>query len=222
MPKNSIGFIIFLTACGFFSGCQPVQNDTASAAFTVGGSLTGLQGQIVIQNNLADDLTLTADGPFTFERSINVGDRYQISIQTQPETQRCGISHKTGTITGAHITDVKIFCAAPVSFKNSIAPLLQSRCAYSGCHAGTTPVLGLNLETTHSYDNLVYAGSRLCPSLSRVMPEEPDVSFLLVELNGSGPCFTSTSMRMPKNQPPLSAEEINLVHHWITQGALNN
>ena len=37
-----------------------------SASFTVGGSVSGLSGTVVLQDNGGDDLSVTANGPFTF------------------------------------------------------------------------------------------------------------------------------------------------------------
>ena len=37
-----------------------------TASFTVGGSVSGLSGTVVLQDNGGDDLSVTASGPFTF------------------------------------------------------------------------------------------------------------------------------------------------------------
>ena len=48
---------------------------SAPATFTVGGSVSGLSGSLVLQDNGADNLTLTANGPFTFATGLAPGRR---------------------------------------------------------------------------------------------------------------------------------------------------
>ena len=38
--------------------------------FTIGGTITGLSGTVVLQDNGGDNLTLTADGTFTFSTGL--------------------------------------------------------------------------------------------------------------------------------------------------------
>ena len=57
--------------------------------FTVGGTVTGLFGTLVVQNNGADELSLTADGAFTFSTSIADGSTYEVTVLTQPAEFTC-------------------------------------------------------------------------------------------------------------------------------------
>jgi len=53
--------------------------------FIVGGTVTGLTGSgLVIQNNEADDLTITADGNFTFSTALFNDSAYSVTVFTQP------------------------------------------------------------------------------------------------------------------------------------------
>jgi hypothetical protein len=78
----------------------------------------------------------------------------------------------------------------------------------------------LVLDAGVSYDDLVgvtptnpVAGAQ---GLLRVTPGEPEQSYLLVKLANPGPALGS---RMPLGQPPLPADEIELVRSWILDGA---
>ena len=54
----------------------------SSQTFTVGGTLSGLLGNVVLQNNGADDLTLTANGAFTFATKVVSGQRYAVTVKS--------------------------------------------------------------------------------------------------------------------------------------------
>ena len=46
----------------------------ATEAYAVGGTITGLAGNgLVLQNNLGDNLSITADGTFTFAAKVASG-----------------------------------------------------------------------------------------------------------------------------------------------------
>lgn len=85
---------------------------SAVESFAVGGSLSGLAaGQsVVLQNNSGDDLTLSADGSFTFSRRVNKDSVYSVSVKTQPVGQTCAISNPSGTVT-AVVASVVVNCS---------------------------------------------------------------------------------------------------------------
>lgn len=82
----------------------------SNATYTVGGNLSGLVGTVVLQNNSGDDLTLSANGSFTFATSIADGGNYSVTVFTQPTSQTCTRSNHTGTLSGSNITNVSITC----------------------------------------------------------------------------------------------------------------
>lgn len=80
--------------------------------FTVGGSVSGLTGTLVLQNNGADTLNITSDGPFIFSTPLSDGSAYNVTVLNAPDGQSCTLSSNTGTINGANITTVGAVCAA--------------------------------------------------------------------------------------------------------------
>jgi hypothetical protein len=78
--------------------------------YTVGGNVSGLTGSVVLQNNGADDLTITADGAFTFNTSVAYGGAYSVSVLTQPTGQTCVASSNSGSVSGGNVTNVAITC----------------------------------------------------------------------------------------------------------------
>lgn len=79
--------------------------------YTVGGTVNGLLGTLVLENNGRETLTLTADGTFNFPTKEPTGASYSVTIQTQPATQTCTVSNGSGTISNANITNVTVVCS---------------------------------------------------------------------------------------------------------------
>ena len=77
---------------------------------SVGGSVTGLTGTLVLRNNGADDLTLSANGSFIFATQLAQGTTYNVTVFTQPAGQTCAVSNATGTIGAANITNANVTC----------------------------------------------------------------------------------------------------------------
>ncbi|MCS6972224.1 MAG: hypothetical protein NZL89_04295, partial [Leptospiraceae bacterium] len=57
--------LVLTLACKTYLG-QADKDKSGEPLYTVGGTVTGLSGTLVLQNNGGDDLILTADGNFTF------------------------------------------------------------------------------------------------------------------------------------------------------------
>ena len=81
--------------------------------YTVGGTLSGLgAGRVTLQNNHSDDLTLSSNGPFSFDTSLNDLSNYSVSVLRHPTLpdQTCILTNERGTISGRKITDIIVFC----------------------------------------------------------------------------------------------------------------
>jgi uncharacterized repeat protein (TIGR01451 family) len=80
--------------------------------YTVGGTLSGLNGdQVVLQNNGGDNLVLTTNGSFVFSLQPD-GSSYSVSVLTQPVNpgQTCEVTNGAGTLAGANVIDVEVVC----------------------------------------------------------------------------------------------------------------
>jgi hypothetical protein len=83
----------------------------SAASYTVGGRVTGLSGNgLVLQNNGADDLSITTDGAFSFAKPLQYGSAYAVTIATQPSGQTCSVNNSSGSVEGADVSDVVISC----------------------------------------------------------------------------------------------------------------
>ena len=81
--------------------------------YTIGGSVSGLSGAgLALQNNLGDNLAITADGNFTFATAQTVGSSYSVTVLTNPTSpsQDCTVSNDSGTLASANLTTVSVQC----------------------------------------------------------------------------------------------------------------
>lgn len=81
--------------------------------FTIGGTITNLQGSgLVLTNNDTDEVRPTADGPFTFPTALLTGAHYQVAVKDPPlrPRQLCLISNPAGTVGEANVTNIAINC----------------------------------------------------------------------------------------------------------------
>ena len=74
--------------------------------YTVSGSVSGLTGTLVLQNNYGGDQTLTSDGSFSFQVASNA--KYNVSVKTQPNG-KCVVSNGSGTAS-ADVDNVSVGC----------------------------------------------------------------------------------------------------------------
>ena len=126
--RSALGFLVVglaVAACsgggGAGGGAPPPPPPPAN--FTVGGSVSGLSGAVVLQNNGADDLTLNASGAFTFTTPVATGAGYNVTVRTQPSSpaQVCTVSNGAGTVSGGNVTAVTVACAAvPLTLSSSV------------------------------------------------------------------------------------------------------
>ena len=84
---------------------------SSSPSYTIGGSVTGLNGSLVLQNNDGNNLLVSADGSFRFSTALGDTDSYSVSVFSQPSTQLCEVTNATGTVNSNDVTDVSVSCA---------------------------------------------------------------------------------------------------------------
>jgi hypothetical protein len=84
--------------------------------YTVGGSVAGLTGNsVVLQNNAGDNLTVSANGMFSFATPVNSGAPYAVTVLTHPASPplTCVVASGAGTVGGGNVTHVAVTCATP-------------------------------------------------------------------------------------------------------------
>ena len=81
------------------------------ATYSVGGTVSGLDGTLILQNNGADNLPLDVNGAFTFSTKLRSGSVYNVTIKDRPTLQNCAVAHGLGEVREADVTDVAVTCA---------------------------------------------------------------------------------------------------------------
>jgi hypothetical protein len=82
----------------------------ATNAYTAGGTVSGLNGTVTLQDNGADNSPLSTNGAFTFATPIAEGSSYNVTVQTQPTEQTCTVTNGSGTMGAADVTNVSVNC----------------------------------------------------------------------------------------------------------------
>jgi len=116
-----------LGAClALLAGCGSSQNWNGGSSYvTIGGTVTGLTGTVVLLNAPASDtLSVTVpagSSPFTFGLSVLKGSTYTVSVAAggQPAGQHCVVTNGTGTATG-NVTSIAVSCNHDVTISGTI------------------------------------------------------------------------------------------------------
>lgn len=121
------------------------------AGYLVKGTVSGLSGTLVLQNNGSDDLTITQDGGFQFATRLDDGARYSVTVKSQPQAQDCSVSHGSGSIAGSDATDVAVRCESRAYRLtnrgiSSEAPSVVKAAIHVTRVADGSPVIGLDPE----------------------------------------------------------------------------
>src|SRR5262245_46075760 len=100
--------------------------------------------------------------------------------------------------------------AAKVSYAKDVLPLFQQHCI--GCHQPARPQGGYVMT---SRERMLEPGTS---GETGVVPGKPEESKLFTQLLPEG----KKPPKMPKNKPPFTAQQLELVKNWIAQGALDD
>jgi len=110
MCKSEAGCLLLfgLAACGGGGGSSPL--------YTIGGSVSGLTGTVVLQNNGGNNLSVSANGAFTFPTAVDSASAYAVTVLTQPLGPSCVVKNGSGTASG-DVTGVSVACTTdPATF----------------------------------------------------------------------------------------------------------
>lgn len=108
------------------------------------------------------------------------------------------------------VTDTNniVFPDSNISYGQTVDPLFQSSCAFSGCHDSQTRAGNYSMESWYdvvgSDPGVVLAGDTVN-------------SRLVWRIEGK-----NNLVRMPLDRPPLNTNQINGLKKWIKEGAKNN
>ena len=94
-----------MTACG-----GGVEVNLAPSTYTVEGTVSGLNGRLVLQNNNESYIAIYENGRFAFTTALANGKAYNITVPLKPLRQSCAVSNASGTIRSANVTNIQVIC----------------------------------------------------------------------------------------------------------------
>jgi 6-phosphogluconolactonase (cycloisomerase 2 family) len=81
--------------------------------YTIGGTVSGLAPfqQVTLTDNGSDNLTVSANGSFTFASKLFYKDNYSVQVTGQPAGENCTVQMGAGTVPGtSNVTSVVVSC----------------------------------------------------------------------------------------------------------------
>lgn len=109
--SSGSGFVAAADATGVLVSCT-------TNTHSVGGTISGLYGPIVLQLNGGPGLALSQNGTFWFTNPIAEGATYAATVQFQPSrpAQTCTIGNATGTMGSANVFNLAVTCGTPAYY----------------------------------------------------------------------------------------------------------
>jgi len=85
-----------------------------AGAYTIGGTVTGLNGTVTLTDNGGDMISVSANGSYAFPTPIATNGGYSVMVATQPAyppaKQTCLVSNGSGTVGVSPVTNVDVTC----------------------------------------------------------------------------------------------------------------
>lgn len=112
VTANDFTHPIIYTVVGADASTATYTVTVTIATFYIGGKINGLESgkSLVLQNNGADDLNISANGAFTFASAVVNGSNYSVSIKTLPTNQPCTLTYGKGVASVSDIANVNVIC----------------------------------------------------------------------------------------------------------------
>jgi serine/threonine-protein kinase len=110
----AIALAFVVVSCGGGGGSPASPGPNGVPAYTVGGTLSGLPAgtTVTLQNNGADDLTLGANGSFTFATPVDQNSLYSVTVLTQPAIGVCTVTNGRGNVGHGAVSNVQVSCSS--------------------------------------------------------------------------------------------------------------
>ncbi|MEZ5472516.1 MAG: hypothetical protein R3E90_12135 [Marinicella sp.] len=93
--------------------------------YGVRATVNNLNGNLVLQNNSGDNLTVTQDGTVQFDTLLADTENYDVTVFSQPANQVCTVSNGVGTITSNNADDIQIDCESMYIIAGSVDGLIS-------------------------------------------------------------------------------------------------
>lgn len=84
-------------------------SNTARAEYSVGGTVSGLSGTLILTNN-GEEQVLTENGLFRFSTLLRNHADYAVAVSTNPAGQSCTVQAGSGRIDLGNVTNISVTC----------------------------------------------------------------------------------------------------------------
>lgn len=151
------------SASGVVNGedVDSVEVNCALRTYPIGGTVTGLIGQLDLRINDHETLSITSDGLFLFQTSLSKGQTYEVTVAKHPQGQLCSVSEGGSGAVQGNVDTIAVRCNASLTLDTSHAAdrvIGQSRFdAMPGASDDTVGPTKLKFP----WGNAVFAGGRL-------------------------------------------------------------
>jgi uncharacterized repeat protein (TIGR03803 family) len=162
----SLGLAWFLSACGGGSS-------GAAPTYTVGGTISGLANaaNVVLQNAGGSNVTVSANGNFSFPTRLANTASYSITVLTQPVGETCSVTAGTGVISGASVASVRITCIGKTfSISGTVSGLASGGSVT--LHNTNSSTINVNANGSFGFSTLVSYGGSYLVTVARQPPAQ--------------------------------------------------
>ncbi|HSI05977.1 MAG TPA: hypothetical protein VLC93_15940, partial [Myxococcota bacterium] len=177
-----------ISACGAegMNDDDDDDGDDDPVTYSIGGTVAGLSGTLVLRNNGGNDLSLTANTAFTFTTELANGATYAVTIATEPADQDCVVAHGSGSVSGADVGNVTVTCTDE-ALPDTPAIVRVTTSVDATVHGSAL------LFVVAGGDDLTYAWRSV--GNDAVLNEGAEPFFLITDLTASddGNCYTVTA-----------------------------
>lgn len=143
--------------------------DSAPPSRSLGGVVSGLSGNVILQNNGGSSLSISSNGAFAFTGGLAPGSSYNVTVSTQPASQTCSVANGAGTVAENDITNVQVTCVANSTVLSlSVSNLALSVAGLTEYGVSGTPNSGVARVIT-----VANTGSEAAQGLSVLLPTLP-------------------------------------------------
>jgi len=207
--KRLLYFIVLLLSSFILTACfGGGGGGGATAMYTIGGTVTGLQGNgLVLQNNDTDDLTITSNGSFTFATAIADGTNYNVTVISQPTGQTCTASNTIGTVSGADVANVSVACVMNYTIGGTVTGLYGSGLVLQNNNGDD---LAISADGSFTFATPIEDGSNYSVTVFS-QPVSPTQTCMLSGASGtvSGSDVTTVTLICSKVSPLYSSNGFN-------------
>lgn len=212
-------------------GATPPDAVAPTVALTAPTDGATLSGTTAVTADATDNVGVTSVQFFAGTTAIGTANAAPFTINWDTTTIANGTyqitavaSDAAGNTTTSGAINVTVSNTAPppatVTLTQLQTNIFTPRC--SSCHNGVGTVLPGSMNLTSAaatFASLVNVASEENPQLKRVLPGDPDNSYVINKLEGVN---IGNTARMPFGGPFLDQATIDQVRTWISEGAQNN